>query len=73
MSGPTRNDFSGIKIKKGQDRNPAPSLNPISYEKPKCIIQFACQLQNTLRPGSGNVLRAFAMAENLHFIVYGSG
>jgi hypothetical protein len=30
-------------IKKGQDRNPAPFLNPISYEKPKYIRQPACR------------------------------
>jgi hypothetical protein len=29
--------------KKGQDRNPAPFLNPISYEKPKCIRQGTCR------------------------------
>jgi hypothetical protein len=29
--------------KKGQDRNPAPFLNPISYEKPKCIRQCTCR------------------------------
>ena len=30
--------------KKGQDRNPAPFLNPISYEKPKCIRQGTCRM-----------------------------
>jgi hypothetical protein len=31
------------KIKKGQDRNPAPFLNPISYEKPSMLRQAACR------------------------------
>jgi hypothetical protein len=29
--------------KKGQDRNPAPFLNPISYEKPSMLIQPPCR------------------------------
>src|ERR1700733_4411335 len=29
--------------KKGQDRNPAPFLNPISYEKPNSIRQATCR------------------------------
>jgi hypothetical protein len=29
--------------KKGQDRNPAPFLNPISYEKPNSIRQVTCR------------------------------
>ncbi|HTI09604.1 MAG TPA: hypothetical protein VL832_13635 [Puia sp.] len=33
----------GGAIKKGQDRNPAPFLNPISYEKPNRIAQAACR------------------------------
>ncbi len=36
--------------KKGQDRNPAPFLNPISYEKPKCIRQCTCR-KETRRAG----------------------
>jgi hypothetical protein len=29
--------------KKGQDRNPAPFLNPISYEKPNRVRQGMCR------------------------------
>jgi hypothetical protein len=29
--------------KKGQDKNPAPFLNPISYEKPNIYRQGACR------------------------------
>jgi hypothetical protein len=36
-------EAGGIKRKKGQDRNPAPFLNPISYEKPKYIRQSTCR------------------------------
>ena len=40
--------------KKGQDRNPAPFLNPISYEKPSSIIQLLCR--NTRQdPGVKNI------------------
>jgi hypothetical protein len=41
--------------KKGQDKNPAPFLNPISYEKPNIYRQGACREGGRETPGSKNI------------------
>jgi hypothetical protein len=52
--------------KKGQDRNPAPFLNPISYEKPNRIRQAACR-KGCKRAGGGKDIYTCLITIGLYF------
>jgi len=52
--------------KKGQDKNPAPFLNPISYEKPNRIRQAACR-KGCKRAGDGKDISIGLITIGLYF------